>query len=75
VGIPTVFGAPIQNYPHLVNELARIGYNGYLCWEFCHIVKDAKGKPGTLKEVDEQTKLALEYMRGLVAAAEKLHSA
>jgi hypothetical protein len=30
-------------------------------------VTDAKGNPGTLKEVDEQTVLALEYMRGLVA--------
>lgn len=66
VGIPTVFGTPIQNYPHLVNELARIGFDGYLCWEFCHQVTDAKGNPGTLKEVDEQTVLALEYMRGLV---------
>ena len=66
-GLPTVFGEPIQNYAHLINELSRIGYNGYLCWEFCHNVLDAKGNPGTLKEVDEQTKLALEYMRGLVA--------
>ena len=67
IGIPTVFGEPIQNYPHLVNELARIGFDGYLCWEFCHNVTDVKGNPGTLKEVDEQTVLALEYMRGLVA--------
>jgi len=71
VGLPTVFGEPIQNYPHLVNELTRIGYSGYLCWEYCHQVLDGKGNPGTLKEVDEQTRLALEYMRGLVAGAEK----
>jgi sugar phosphate isomerase/epimerase len=67
----TFSGAPIQNYPHLVNELARIGFEGYLCWEFCHNVLDAKGNPGTLKEVDAQTILALEYMRGLVADAKK----
>ena len=73
VGLPTVFGEPIQNYPHIVNELARIGYDGYLCWEFCHNVTDSKGNPGTLREVDEQTQLALEYMRSLVADAEKLY--
>ena len=73
VGQPTVFGAPIQNYPHIVNELARTGFEGYLCWEFCHTVTDSKGNPGTLKEVDEQTKLALEYMRGLIADAKKIY--
>jgi len=73
IGLPTVFGAPIQNYPHLVNELARIGFQGTLCWEFCHNVIDAKGNPGTLKEVDEQTVLALEYMRGLIADAKKIY--
>ena len=69
----TVFGAPIQNYQTLVNELARIGFEGHLCWEFCHNVTDAKGNPGTLKEVDEQTILALEYMRGLIANAKKTY--
>jgi len=67
------FGYPsIFNYGHLINELARIGYNGYLNWEFCHNAIEKDGKPGTLKMVDEQTKLALEYMRGLVADAEKI---
>lgn len=69
----TVFGAPIQNYPTLVNELARIGFNGHLSWEFCHNVINEKGLPGTLKEVDEQTVLALEYMRGLIADAKKIY--
>ena len=69
--IPSFAYPAIHNYPHLINELARIGYNGYLCWEYCHNVLDAKGNPGTLKEVDAQTKLALEYMRGLVADAAK----
>ena len=59
----------INNYGFLINELARIGYNGYLCWEFCHNVIDENGNQGTLKTVDDQTKLALEYMRGLVADA------
>jgi len=73
VGRPTIFGQPIQNYPHLVNELARIGFEGYLCWEFCHNVPDAKGNPGTLKDVDEQTILALEYIRGLIDDAKKIY--
>ena len=66
------FGYPaIAHYDYLINELARIGYNGYLNWEFCHCAVDENGKPGTLKMIDDQTKLALEYMRGLVADAEK----
>ncbi len=69
----TVFGAPIQNYQTLVNELARIGFKGNLCWEFCHNVTDAKGQPGTLKEVDEQTVLALEYMRTAIANAQQIY--
>lgn len=69
--IPTPNGDLIKNYPHMINELARVGYEGYLCWEFCHNVYDHNGNPGTLKDVDEQTKLALEYMRGLIADAKK----
>lgn len=68
-----VFGEPIQNYQTLVNELARIGFKGHLCWEFCHNVIDSKGKPGTLKEVDGQTVLALEYMRKAIANAKKIY--
>lgn len=66
IGKRTMFGEPIQNYPHMVKELKRIGYDGYICWEYCHNVLDKYGNPGTLSDVDEQTKLALEYMRGLV---------
>jgi len=69
--IPSFAYPSIYNYPFLIQELTRIGYKGYLSWELCHNVLDAKGKPGTLKEVDEQTVMALEYMRGLVADAEK----
>ena len=66
------FGYPkINHYDHIVKELARIGYNGYLCWEYCHCALDEKGNPGGLKVIDDQTKLALEYMRGLVADAER----
>ena len=66
------FGYPaINNYGFLIKELARIGYDGYLCWEFCHCAIDENGQPGTLRMIDAQTKLALEYMRGLVSEAGK----
>ncbi|MDR1201688.1 MAG: sugar phosphate isomerase/epimerase [Tannerellaceae bacterium] len=68
------FGYPsIHHYGHLVNELQRIGYDGYLNWEFCHCVIDKNGNQGEIKYVDEQTKLALEYMRELVSEAERLY--
>jgi sugar phosphate isomerase/epimerase len=68
------FGYPsIYHYGHLINELQRIGYTGYLNWEFCHCSIDKDGNQGQIKYVDDQTKLALEYMRGLVVEAEKLY--
>lgn len=71
--IPTPNGNLIRNYPHMINELARTGYEGYLAWELCHNVVDKNGNPGTLKDVDEQTRFALEYIRGLIADAKKIY--
>lgn len=63
---PTMFGEPIQNYPTMVRELKKINFDGYICWEFCHNVLDKNGDPGRLADVDEQTTLALEYMKKLI---------
>ena len=71
--VPTPNGDMIQNYPYMIHELARTGYEGYIAWELCHNVIDAQGNHGTLKNVDEQTQLALEYMKGLIADAKKIY--
>lgn len=73
VQIPTPNGNVIRNYPHMINELARTGYEGFLAWELCHNVIDKNGNPGKLKDVDEQTQFALEYLRGLIDEAKELY--
>src|SRR5439155_26066158 len=53
-------------YPAYVGALAAAGYDGYIDWEFCHPARE-NGKPADIDYVHNQTKLALEYMRGLRA--------
>jgi sugar phosphate isomerase/epimerase len=57
------------NYPAFVKALKEIGYKGYLCYEFCHPCLDAKHQPAGMERVDEQTRMACEYMRRVIAAA------
>jgi len=55
-------------YPAYVRALAAAGYDGYMDWEFCHPAKE-NGKPADIDYVHNQTRMALEYMRGLRAEA------
>ena len=61
--------APLINYPAFVDELARIGYDGWLCYEFCHPAIDAGHVFRGRDFVDDQVELAGHYFRELVAAA------
>ena len=51
-------------YPAYVGALVASGYDGYIDWEFCHPATE-NGKPADINYVHNQTRLALEYMRGL----------
>jgi len=53
-------------YPAYVAALMASGYEGYIDWEFCHPAME-NGKPAGIDYVHTQTRLALEYMRGLRA--------
>jgi len=53
-------------YPAYVAALIASGYDGYIDWEFCHPAMEG-GKPAGIDYVHNQTRLALEYMRGLRA--------
>ena len=55
-------------YPAYVNALVSAGYNGYIDWEFCHPAIE-NGQPAGIDYVHDQTRMALEYMRALRAAA------
>jgi sugar phosphate isomerase/epimerase len=55
-------------YPAYVHGLVEAGYMGYMNWEFCRPAV-RNGEPAGIEFVDEQTELALAYMKGLRAAA------
>ena len=64
-------------YPAYVGALMASGYDGYIDWEFCHPAME-NGQPADINYVHNQTRLALEYMRGLraeVCKAPRRHGA
>jgi sugar phosphate isomerase/epimerase len=62
---PLTPGAPETNYPAFIEELAKTGYDGYLCYEFCHPALNSRHEYQGRDYIDEQATLALEYMREL----------
>ena len=57
-------------YPAYVSALVESGYDGFMNWEYCHPAK-RNGQHAGIDYVHEQTRMALEYMKGLRAAAQK----
>jgi sugar phosphate isomerase/epimerase len=57
-------------YPAYVDALVAHGYRGYMNWEFCHPGME-NGKPVGIDYVHRQTEMALDYLTGLRAAAER----
>jgi sugar phosphate isomerase/epimerase len=55
-------------YPAYVSALVAGGYEGYIDWEFCHPALE-NGRPADIVYVHNQTRMALEYLRGLRAEA------
>jgi sugar phosphate isomerase/epimerase len=57
---------PSMNYPAFVKALKETGYDGFLNFEYCHNVLDEEHNVIGVERVDEQARLALEYLRGLI---------
>ena len=57
-------------YPAYVDALVASGYRGYVDWEFCHPALE-NGKPAGIEYIHKQTRMALEYLSTLRAAAEE----
>jgi sugar phosphate isomerase/epimerase len=55
-------------YPAYIDALVASGYSGYMDWEYCHPALE-NGQPAGIDYVHHQTRLALEYLRGLRAEA------
>jgi len=56
-------------YPAFVQALKEIGYGGYICYEFCHPCLDENREVAGIERVDEQVRMAAEYMSRLIAEA------
>ena len=63
---PVEFDKPIPDYAHFLGLMREIDYDGYLCYELCHPFLDERHEPLGLVAVDEQVKLAREYMSDLL---------
>jgi sugar phosphate isomerase/epimerase len=57
-------------YPAYVAALVKNGYTGFMNWEYCHPAK-RNGADAGIDYVHEQTRMAVEYMKALRAAAQK----
>jgi sugar phosphate isomerase/epimerase len=62
------FGRPTTNYGAFVRALRGVGYDGYVCYEFCHPCVGGDHTPYTLEYVDQQAGLARTYLQGVLAA-------
>jgi sugar phosphate isomerase/epimerase len=57
---------PSPDYAGFVRLMQEIGYDGYFCYELCHPVLSETHEPLGLDYVDEQARLAQEYMSTLI---------
>jgi sugar phosphate isomerase/epimerase len=55
-------------YPAYVEALLAGGFTGHMTWEYCHPATQ-NGATAGIEYVHDQTRMALEYMKGLRAAA------
>jgi sugar phosphate isomerase/epimerase len=58
-------------YTPFIQALIETGYRGYIGYELCHPLPVINGKTVGINYVDASTKLAAEYIRGIIAEARK----
>jgi sugar phosphate isomerase/epimerase len=59
-------GGAIPDYAHYIALMNEIGYTGYFTFELCHPVLNEDHTRAGIEYVNEQVKLAHEYMRNIV---------
>ena len=60
------FGKPLPDYAYFIELMREIGFDGYFGYELCHPVLSEAHEPMGLTYVDEQVKLAREFLGGLL---------
>jgi len=61
------FGEPLPDYEHYLGLMHDIGYDGYFTFELCHPVLNENHTRAGIEYVNEQSKLAREYMSKIVS--------
>jgi sugar phosphate isomerase/epimerase len=67
----TVF--PEDFYTEFTAGMLDIGYDGYTGYELCHPLPKIDGQPAGLEFVDQNVKLAVEYMRAVINTVAREH--
>lgn len=60
------FGRPLPDYAGFLTLMKEIEYDGYFCYELCHPVLSDTHEPLGIEYVDEQARLAQEFMSALI---------
>lgn len=60
-----------DHYLPFVRAMLDIGYEGYIGYELCHPLPVIDGKTAGIEFVDQNARLASEFMRGVIAVARK----
>jgi len=71
VQYPYRFGEDVPNYPAFVRAMKEIGYDGYVCFEYCHLALNERNEVQGRDFVDAQAALFLEYFGELLQQAER----
>ncbi|MGL4961063.1 MAG: sugar phosphate isomerase/epimerase family protein [Inquilinus sp.] len=71
VQYPYRFGEDVPNYPAFVRAMTEIGYDGYVCFEYCHLALNERNEIQGRDFVDSQAALFLEYFGELLRQAER----
>jgi sugar phosphate isomerase/epimerase len=64
---PYEFEKPLPDYGQFVQLMREIGYDGYLCYELCHPFLNDRHELRGLDAVDDQVRMAREFMNCLLA--------
>ncbi len=59
-------GGKNPDYRHYIGLMNEIGYNGYFTFELCHPVLNEDHTRSDIKYVDNQVKLAREFLAGII---------
>ncbi len=60
------FDKPFPDYNHYIGLMNEIGYQGYFTYELCHPVLDKNYEPAKMDYIDDQVKLASEFMHNVI---------